>query len=99
MSLEAWIAVDDKTPVILEVPEVKGSYCTAQILDEWAAANANLTFCLRLGPNAWARWSPSFSAGQNSVRAPSGARSLKQRMRANTSGARDALAFSAHESS
>ena len=33
--LEAWFAVDDKTPVVLEVPEVKGRYYTAQILDEW----------------------------------------------------------------
>ena len=28
--LEAWIAVDDQTPVMLEVPEVKGRYYTAQ---------------------------------------------------------------------
>ena len=28
--LEAWFAVDDKTAVILEVPEVKGRYYTAQ---------------------------------------------------------------------
>jgi|tagenome__1003787_1003787.scaffolds.fasta_scaffold20959661_2 hypothetical protein len=34
---EAWIAVDDDTPVILEVPEVPaGLYYTAQIVDEWA---------------------------------------------------------------
>ena len=32
--LEAWIAVDDKTAVLLEVPEVEGRYYTAQILDE-----------------------------------------------------------------
>lgn len=40
--LEAWIAVDDKTPVILEVPEVKGRYYTAQILDEWGEVIANI---------------------------------------------------------
>lgn len=34
---EAWIAVDDDTPAILEVPEVPaGQYYTAQIVDEWA---------------------------------------------------------------
>jgi|GEM_PF-3914291 hypothetical protein len=32
--VEAWIPVDDKTPVLLEVPEVKERYYTAQILDE-----------------------------------------------------------------
>lgn len=32
--LEGWMAVDDKTPVLLEVPEIKGRYYTAQILDE-----------------------------------------------------------------
>jgi hypothetical protein len=34
--LEAWFAVDEKTPVILEVPKVEGRYYTAQIMDEWA---------------------------------------------------------------
>lgn len=40
--LEAWVAVDDKTPVILDVPEVKGRYYTAQILDEWGEVIANI---------------------------------------------------------
>ena len=40
--LEAWIAVDDKTPVLLEVPEVKGRYYTAQILDEWGEVITNI---------------------------------------------------------
>lgn len=31
---EAWIAVDDDTPVVLEIPKVEGRYYTAQILDE-----------------------------------------------------------------
>lgn len=40
--LEAWVAVDDRTPVILDVPEVKGRYYTAQILDEWGEVIANI---------------------------------------------------------
>lgn len=40
--LEAWIAVDDKTPVVLDVPEVKGRYYTAQILDEWGEVITNI---------------------------------------------------------
>lgn len=34
--LEAWFAVDETTPVVLEVPRVEGRYYTAQIMDEWA---------------------------------------------------------------
>ena len=34
--LEAWLAVDETTPVLLEVPKVQGRYYTAQIVDEWA---------------------------------------------------------------
>jgi hypothetical protein len=34
--LEAWFAVDETTPVVLEVPKVEGRYYTAQIVDEWA---------------------------------------------------------------
>jgi hypothetical protein len=40
--LEAWFAVDDRTPVILEVPEVKDRYYTAQLLDEWGEVIANI---------------------------------------------------------
>lgn len=40
--LEAWIAVDDQTPVLLEVPEVKGRYYTAQILNEWGEVITNI---------------------------------------------------------
>jgi hypothetical protein len=40
--LEAWIAVDDASPVIREVPEVKGRYYTAQLLDEWGEVIANI---------------------------------------------------------
>lgn len=34
--IEAWFAVDEKTPVILEVPKVEGRYYTVQVMDEWA---------------------------------------------------------------
>src|SRR6476661_2404171 len=40
--LEAWFAVDDNTPVVLEVPEVQGRYYTAQIIDEWGEVIANI---------------------------------------------------------
>jgi len=40
--LEAWFAVDDNTPVIFEVPDIKGRYYTAQILDEWGEVIANI---------------------------------------------------------
>lgn len=40
--LEAWLAVDDRTPVILEVPEITGRYYTAQILDEWGEVIVNI---------------------------------------------------------
>ena len=40
--LEAWIAVDGRTPVVLEVPEVKNRYYTAQILDEWGEVITNI---------------------------------------------------------
>ena len=40
--MEAWIAVDDKTAVLLEVPEVIGRYYTAQILDEWGEVITNI---------------------------------------------------------
>jgi hypothetical protein len=39
---EAWFAVDDRTPVLLEVPEIKGRYYTAQILDEWGEVIVNI---------------------------------------------------------
>ena len=40
--LEGWIAVDEDHPVIIEVPEVKGRYYTAQILDEWGEVIVNI---------------------------------------------------------
>jgi hypothetical protein len=40
--LESWVAVDENTPALLEVPEVKGRYYTAQILDEWGEVIVNI---------------------------------------------------------
>jgi hypothetical protein len=40
--LEAWFAVDGKTPAVLEVPEIRGRYYTAQIMDEWGEVIANI---------------------------------------------------------
>ena len=40
--MEAWIAVDDTTPVMLEIPEVKGRYYTVQILNEWGEVITNI---------------------------------------------------------
>ncbi len=40
--LEAWFAVDEKTPVILEIPKIEGRYYTAQIVDEWAEILHNI---------------------------------------------------------
>lgn len=39
---EAWIAVDDATPVLLELPKIEGRYYTAQILDEWGETLTNI---------------------------------------------------------
>ncbi len=39
---EAWIAVDDETPVLLEIPKIVGRYYTAQILDEWGETLSNI---------------------------------------------------------
>src|SRR5882724_790660 len=40
--LEAWIAVDDRTLVVLEVPKITGRYYTAQILNEWGEVIVNI---------------------------------------------------------
>jgi hypothetical protein len=40
--LESWIAVDEDHPVMLDVPEIKHRYYTAQILDEWGEVIANI---------------------------------------------------------
>jgi hypothetical protein len=40
--LEAWLAVDDRTSVLLEIPEIRDRYYTAQILDEWGEVIVNI---------------------------------------------------------
>lgn len=40
--LEAWFAVDDRSAVLLEVPEVVGRYYTLQLLDEWGEVVVNI---------------------------------------------------------
>ena len=40
--LETWFAVDKNTPVILEIPEIKERYYTAQLCDEWAEIITNI---------------------------------------------------------
>lgn len=40
--LEAWVAVDDETPVLLEIPRIEGRYYTAQFLDEWGEVIVNI---------------------------------------------------------
>jgi hypothetical protein len=40
---EAWVAVDERTPALLEVPPVPaGTYSTAQVVDEWAEIVQNV---------------------------------------------------------
>jgi hypothetical protein len=39
---EAWFAVDDRTPVLLEIPEIEDRYYTAQILAEWGEVIVNI---------------------------------------------------------
>lgn len=40
---EAWIAVDENTPVLLEIPSIPTNlYYTAQIVDEWAEITTNI---------------------------------------------------------
>ena len=40
--LEAWIAVDDRTPAMLLIPEIRNRYYTAQIVDEWGEVVTNI---------------------------------------------------------
>ena len=40
--LEAWIAVDDTTAVVLEVPKIEGRYYTAQVCNEWGEVITNI---------------------------------------------------------
>lgn len=40
--LEAWFAVDEDTPVVLEIPKIENRYYTAQLCDEWAEIITNI---------------------------------------------------------
>jgi hypothetical protein len=40
--LEAWVAVDDRRCVVLEIPEIEDRYYTAQLVDEWGEVIANV---------------------------------------------------------
>lgn len=40
--LETWFAVDEQTPIVLEIPRIEGRYYTAQIMDEWAEIITNI---------------------------------------------------------
>ncbi|MCK5371889.1 MAG: DUF1254 domain-containing protein, partial [Cyclobacteriaceae bacterium] len=39
---EAWVAVDENNPVIIEVPKIEGRYYTTQFLDEWNETFVNI---------------------------------------------------------
>ncbi|KQV81740.1 DUF1214 domain-containing protein [Rhizobium sp. Root1220] len=39
---EAWLAVDDSSAAVVEIPEIKGRYYTVQILDEWGEVITNI---------------------------------------------------------
>ena len=41
-SLEAWLAVDDHTPVVLQVPEVVNRHYNIQLIDEWGDVITNV---------------------------------------------------------
>ena len=41
-SLEAWLAVDDHTPVVLEVPEIVNRHYNVQVIDEWGDVITNI---------------------------------------------------------
>lgn len=59
--LEAWIAVDDETSVLLEIPEITDRYYTAQICNEWGDVIVNIN----------EREFPSHPFGQYAFVAPS----------------------------
>ena len=39
---EAWIAIDDKSCTLIELPEIKGRYYTVQALNGWGEVTANI---------------------------------------------------------
>ena len=40
--LEAWVAVDDRRCVVLDIPEIEDRYYTAQLIDEWGEVIVNI---------------------------------------------------------
>ncbi|KAA9131566.1 DUF1254 domain-containing protein [Marinihelvus fidelis] len=40
--MEAWVAIDDDSAVVLEIPEIEGRYYTAQFLDGWGEVVVNI---------------------------------------------------------
>jgi len=40
--LECWIAIDENSPVILNVPQIEGRYYTAQLIDGWGEIVMNI---------------------------------------------------------
>lgn len=40
--MESWIAIDENSAVILEIPEIKGRYYTAQLMDGWGEVLTNI---------------------------------------------------------
>ncbi len=40
--LEAWVAVDDRRCVLLDIPEIEDRYYTAQLIDEWGEVIVNI---------------------------------------------------------
>src|SRR5262245_16006713 len=39
---EAWVAVDEKSCTLIELPEIKGRYYTVQVLNGWGEVTANI---------------------------------------------------------
>src|SRR5215510_11782345 len=39
---EAWVAVDDKSCTLIELPDIKGRYYTVQALNGWGEVTANI---------------------------------------------------------
>ena len=39
---EAWIALDEKSCTLIDIPEIKGRYYTVQILNGWGETTANI---------------------------------------------------------
>src|SRR5262249_60911892 len=39
---EAWVAIDDKSCTLIDVPDIKGRYYTVQVLNGWGEVIANI---------------------------------------------------------